>query len=85
MINLCKVFISYKYNESKELMYAITDTISNEQLFYYEGETSLTPYFTDALTNSIKDKVIGLITKSNVTVVILSPNIKKSNWIEWKI
>ncbi len=79
-----KTFISYKYSESQELRDAIIDALG-EDASYYQGETSDSPDLTDYTTETIKEHLKDMIFGTTVTIVILSPNMKKSKWIDWEI
>lgn len=79
-----KTFISYKYSEARYLRDEIIKAFGNDAT-YYTGETSKSPSFTDETTEYIKEKLKDMIYNTSVTIVILSPNIKDSNWIDWEI
>lgn len=79
-----KTFISYKYSEARELRDRIIEHLG-EDAAYYQGETSDSPDLTDVSTESIKKKLADMIFTSSVLIVILSPEMKKSRWIDWEI
>ena len=79
-----KTFISYKYSEAQECRDRIIDALG-EDAIYYKGETSDSPDLTDYTTNTIKDKLKDMMYDTSVTIVILSPNMTQSNWIDWEI
>ncbi|WP_214803706.1 TIR domain-containing protein [Exiguobacterium sp. ERU656] len=79
-----KTFISYKYSEAKELRDRIVSSLS-EDARYYQGETSDSPDMSDRTTEYIKDKLKDMIYSTSVTIVIISPEMKKSDWIDWEI
>ena len=79
-----KTFISYKYDESQALRDAIIEKLGNDAI-YYCGETSISPNLTDLKTYSIKEKLKDMIYNTSITIVILSPKMSKSKWIEWEI
>lgn len=79
-----KTFISYKYSEAKELRDRIVESLGDDAK-YYRGETSKSPNMSDQTTEYIKNKLKDMIYSTSVTVIIISPNIKLSNWIEWEI
>ncbi|WP_342417579.1 TIR domain-containing protein [Paenibacillus sp. FSL R10-2782] len=79
-----KTFISYKYSEAGELRNRIIESLG-EDVKYYQGETSESPDFSDQTTDYIKDKLKDMIYSTSVTIVVISPNIKNSNWIDWEI
>lgn len=79
-----KTFISYKYSESRDLRDRIIEALG-EDATYYQGETSDSPDMTDLKTNTIKESLKDMIYGSSVTIVIISPNMIKSKWIDWEI
>lgn len=79
-----KTFISYKYSESQDLRDRIIDALG-EDATYYKGETSDSPDMTDCKTETIKKNLRDMMYDTSVTIVILSPNMKKSKWIDWEI
>lgn len=52
---------------------------------YYKGETSDSPDLTDTSTENIKNNLRNMMYDTSVTIVIISPNMKKSKWIDWEI
>lgn len=79
-----KTFISYKYDEARNLRNAIINSLG-EDTVYYQGETSLSPDLTDTPTENIKKKLSDMMFDTSVTIVIISPNMRNSNWIDWEI
>lgn len=79
-----KTFISYKYSEGQQLRDKIIDALG-ENSTYYKGETSESPDLTDNSTESIKKSLRDMMYDTSVTIVIISPNMKKSSWIDWEI
>ncbi|SDX73627.1 TIR domain-containing protein [Salimicrobium album] len=79
-----KTFISYKYSEAKDLRDEIEMSLG-EDARYYQGETSDSPYLGDRTTEYIRGKLKDMIYHTSVTIVIISPNMKQSNWIDWEI
>lgn len=79
-----KIFISYKYSESQELRDKIVESLG-EDAKYYKGETSDSPNLTDMKTETIKNHLKDMLFDTTVTIVIISPNMKKSKWIDWEI
>jgi hypothetical protein len=49
------------------------------------GETSASPDMTDLATDTIKEKLKDMIFPTSVTIVVISPNMKKSDWMEGEI
>ena len=79
-----KTFISYKYSEARDLRDRIIDALGDDAT-YYRGETSDSPDLTDTTTENIKRNLRDMMYDTSVTIVILSPNIKQSKWIDWEI
>lgn len=79
-----KTFISYKYSEAKNLRDRIVKSLG-EDAKYYLGETSKSPNLSDRTTEYIKIKLKEMIYTTSVTIVVISPNMKSSNWIDWEI
>lgn len=79
-----KTFISYKYSEARNLRNSIIDALGNDAI-YYQGETSSSPDLSDTSTENIKKNLTDMMYDTSVTIVIISPNMKNSNWIDWEI
>lgn len=79
-----KTFISYKYSEARRLRDDIIDALG-EDATYYKGETSDSPNLTDTTTENIKRYLKNMIYETSVTIIIISPNMKRSKWIDWEI
>ncbi len=79
-----KTFISYKYSEARDLRDRIIAALGDDATFY-RGETSDSPDLTDTSTENIKRNLRNMMYDTSVTIVILSPNIKQSKWIDWEI
>ena len=79
-----KTFISYKYSEACDLRDKILDSLG-EDAKYYNGETSDSPDLTDKKTETIKEILKDMIYGTSVLIVILSPKIKESEWIDWEL
>jgi hypothetical protein len=79
-----KTFISYKYSEAQDLRDAILESLGDDSS-YYQGETSESADLTDTTTENIKQNLKDMMYDTSVTIVIISPNIKKSKWIDWEI
>jgi hypothetical protein len=85
-----KTFISYKYKESpiedsaRQLRDKIITALGKDAS-YYQGETSDSPDMSDLATSTIKKKLTDMMFATSVTIVIISPNMKKSKWIDWEI
>lgn len=79
-----KTFISYKYSEAQDLRDKIIKALGDDAT-YYKGETSDSPDLTDTTTENIKKNLTDMMYGTSVTIVILSPNMTKSKWIDWEI
>lgn len=79
-----KTFISYKYSEARNLRDDIIEALGDDAT-YYKGETSESPDLTDTSTESIKKNLTDMMYDTSVTIVVISPNIKYSKWIDWEI
>ncbi|WP_277376113.1 TIR domain-containing protein [Paenibacillus polymyxa] len=79
-----KTFISYKYSEAQGTRDKILGALGMDAR-YYQGETSTSPNLTDRKTETIKNHLKKMIFDTSVTIVVISPNMKLSNWINWEI
>lgn len=79
-----KTFISYKYSEAQDLRDRIIKSLGDD-VTYYQGETSDSPDLTDTSTENIKKNLKDMMYDTSVTIVIISPNMKESKWIDWEI
>lgn len=79
-----KTFISYKYSEAQILRDRIIDALGKDAIFY-KGETSESPDLTDESTEKIKRALKDMMYDTSVTIVIISPHMKESKWIDWEI
>jgi hypothetical protein len=79
-----KTFISYKYSEAQQLRDDIIKALGDDAT-YYQGETSESPDLTDTSTENIKNNLKDMMYSTSVTIVIISPNMKQSKWIDWEI
>lgn len=79
-----KTFISYKFSEAQGLRDRIIEALGPDAT-YYQGETSDSPDLTDLTTESIKNHLKDMIYGTSVTIVVVSPNMRFSNWIDWEI
>jgi len=79
-----KTFISYKYSEAQSLRDKIIHALGDDAT-YYKGETSDSPDLSDTSTQNIKRVLSDMMYDTSVTIVIISPHMKESKWIDWKI
>ena len=84
-----KTFISYKYSDviegnSNNLRDRIIEKLGAASRFY-RGENGYSQDLTSYSANYIKTKLKEMIRDTSVTIVILSPNMKLSNWMNLEI
>jgi hypothetical protein len=79
-----KTFISYKYREAQGLRDEIIEALVDDAT-YYQGETSDSPDLTDTSTENIKRNLTDMMYDTSVTIVVISPNMTESKWIDWEI
>ena len=79
-----KTFISYKYNESCKYRDKVIESLGDDAT-YYTGETADSPDISNLKVDSIKNHLKDMIFNTTVTMVILSPSLVKSKWVEWEI
>lgn len=79
-----KTFISYKYSESVDLRDRIIDAMG-EDAIYYQGENGFSPNKSDDSDDAIWNYLKEMIWPTTVTIVILSPKMTESSWIESEI
>lgn len=79
-----KTFISYKYNEAKAVRDRIIRALGDNATFY-KGETRESPDMNDLETDTIRRKLRDMMYDTSVTIVVLSPNMIESKWIDWEI
>lgn len=79
-----ETFIAYKYSEARDLRDVIIEKLGPDAS-YYQGETAESPDMTgdniDRIKNNLKDMIFG----TSVTIIIISPNLKESVWVDWEI
>lgn len=79
-----KSFISYKYSESQSIRDNIIKALGEDARFY-KGETVDSPDQTDNKAETIKRNLSDMIFDTSVTIVVLSPNMIQSKWIDWEV
>lgn len=79
-----KTFISYKYSEASFIRDKIISSLGADATFY-RGERSDSPDLTDTSTSNIKKNLADMMYQTSVTIVVISPNLKKSKWVDWEI
>lgn len=79
-----KTFISYKYSEATDLRDRIIEAMG-EDATYYKGETKDSPDRSEQAEGTIEKALTDMMFDTSVTIVIISPHMKESNWIDWEI
>lgn len=79
-----ETFIAYKYSEAQVLRDEIIEKLGDDAS-YYQGETAESPDLTGTTVENIKENLKNMIFGTSVTIVIISPNLKNSNWVDWEI
>ncbi len=79
-----KTFISYKYSESRELRDKIIKALGKDTT-YYKGENVDSKDMTDYKRETIRKNLADMMYDTSVTIVILSPDMRKSEWIGWEV
>ena len=77
-------FISYKFSEAQDIRDAIIDALGDDAQFY-QGETSDSPDLSDMKAEAIKEVLKDMIHGTSVTIVVISPNMLQSNWVDWEV
>lgn len=78
-----KTFISYKYTDSCNLRDAIINSLRDDARFY-KGEKEYNDLSRDN-DSKIQNYLKEMIFDTSVTIVIVSQNMKQSDWVEWEI
>lgn len=79
-----ETFIAYKYSEAQGLRDDIISKLG-EHSTYYRGETAQSPDMTGETIHRIKENLKNMIFGTSVTIVIVSPNLQQSQWVNWEI
>lgn len=79
-----KTFISYKFSEAQDLRDRVIEALGQDAT-YYKGETADSPDLTDVTTETIKQNLADMMYDTSVTIVLISPDMTKSKWIDWEI
>jgi hypothetical protein len=79
-----ETFIAYKYSEAQDVRDEIIRQLGDDAS-YYQGETADSPDLTDTSVENIKENLKDMIFGTSVTIVIVSPNLKFSKWVDWEI
>ena len=79
-----KTFIAYKYSEAQHSRDTIINALGDDAT-YYRGETADSPDLTDTTVENIKNNLKEMLHGTSVTIVVISPNLKYSKWVDWEI
>ena len=79
-----KTFISYKYSESRDLRDRIINALGDDAQ-YYQGENGFSPNMSDDKDETIWNYLKDMIWGTRVTIVIISPHMTESDWIESEV
>lgn len=79
-----KTFISYKYSDARFLRDRIIRSLGADAK-YYNGEDGYSDDMSSLKASTIKKKLADMMFDTSVTIVIISPQMKASHWIEWEI
>lgn len=77
-----KVFVSYKYYDGVNTREKIRERLGEEGQ-YYKGEKGFVAL--EKADETIKTYLKGLIFPTSVTIVIISPMVRYSSWVDWEI
>lgn len=78
-----KTFISYRYSESRDLRDKIIGALGKDAT-YYRGENVDSKDMSDNKRKTIKDRLSDMMYDTSVTIVILSPDMRKSELYKQK-
>lgn len=79
-----KTFISYKYSDARDVRDRIIRHMG-EDAKYYNGENGFSPNKSDDSDDAIWNYLKNMIWGTTVTIVVLSPEMLASTWIEDEI
>lgn len=79
-----KTFISYKYSDAKGLRDRIIESLGSDAT-YYKGEDGYSDDLSSLKAETIKGRLKDMLFDTTVTIVIVSPEMLQSNWIDWEI
>lgn len=79
-----KTFISYKYSEATKLRDKIILKLGDDAK-YYKGEDGFSDDISSYKADTIKSYLKDMIFDTTVMIVIVSPNMLQSKWMEWEI
>lgn len=76
------VFVSYKFSDAFTTREKIRNKLGNEG-HSYNGERGFVAL--EKADSTIKEYLKEMIFRTSVTVVVISPMVKYSNWVDWEI
>jgi len=79
-----KTFISYKYSDARELRDRIIEALGDDAT-YYKGEDGYSDDLSSFKAETIKEHLKDMLFDTTVTIVVISPEMLQSNWIDWEI
>ena len=79
-----KTFISYKYSDARELRDRIIKALGDDAA-YYKGEDGYSDDLSSFKAETIKEHLKGMLFGTTVTIVVISPEMLQSKWIDWEI
>ena len=79
-----KTFISYKYSEARDLRDKIIEALGDDAT-YYRGEDGYSDDMSSLAAETIKKKLSDMMYDTSITILILSPHMKESKWIDWEL
>ncbi len=79
-----KTFISYKYSDARDLRDRIIRALGSDAT-YYKGEDGFSNDLSSLKADSIKNYLKGMLFDTTVTIVVISPQMLLSRWIDWEI
>lgn len=77
-----KVFVSYKFSDGVDTRIKIMNKLGDKG-HIYKGEKGFERL--ELADNTIKEYLKDMIFDSSVTVVIISPQVTQSAWVDWEI
>lgn len=78
-----KVFVSYKYSDGRQCKDRIMAKLGNQGQIY-KGEKGFNDLSSYA-ASTIKDYLSDMIYDSSVLLVVISPDVAQSGWVDWEI
>ena len=78
-----KVFVSYKYSDGRQCKDRIMSKLG-DQGYVYKGEKGFYDLSSYA-SSTIKDYLSDMIYDSSVLLLVISPEVCRSKWIDWEI